>query len=211
MTRPPTNPFHPKVRGLCERLARAQQPSQERPPAEVRDELLQILADANNLGLPAPDIVWGLGCLSDHLGDFPAAIAYCRKALELDPLSPSYRRSWSIVIGRVREAVLEESRPPDDPELLTLCRLLASHGAADEAVHARHARLLVAAGNGAEAQALLEAVLKLSPCSGEALAVLAEIAAANDDDDLAGRVRAAAMSSRQPNLPLALTQPKAQA
>ncbi len=93
------------------------------------------------------------------------------------------------------EAILDESRPLDDPEVLTLCRLLASNGAADEAVHARHARFLVAAGNLSEARAVLEAVLKLSPGSPEALAVLAEIAAATDDDDLAGRVRAAAMRS----------------
>jgi tetratricopeptide (TPR) repeat protein len=210
MTQPP-NLFHPKVQGLCERLARAQQQSQDRPPAEVRDELLQILAEANALGLPGPDILWGLGCVSDHLSDFPAALAYCRRALEFDPLSPSYRRSWSIVIGRVREAVWDESRQVDDPELLTLCRLLASNGAADEAIHARQARLLVAAGNVAEARALLEALLRLAPGSPEALAVLAEIAAVTGDDDLAGQVKAAAMRTAQGELPLALTQPEAQA
>jgi Tfp pilus assembly protein PilF len=90
-------------------------------------------------------------------------------------------------------------------------RLLASNGAGDEAVHARHARLLVASGNVAEARAILEAVLKLAPGSPEALAVLAEIAAATDDDDLARRVRAAAMKFADPGLPLGSTQPEARA
>ena len=117
MTRLLSNPFHPKVEGLCKRFGKAQQQSQERPPAELRDELVRLLVEANNLGLAAPDVIWALGCVNDHLGDFPAALAYCRKALDIDPLSPSYRRSWSIVVGRVREAILDESRPPDDPEL----------------------------------------------------------------------------------------------
>ena len=207
----PFTAFHPKVQGLCERFERAQQRSQERTPSESRDDLQKLLSEANKLGLAAPDILWGLGCMSDHLRDFSAALAYCRKALDIDPLSPSYRRSWSIVVGRVREAIVDESRPVDDPELLTLCRLLATSGASDEAVHARYARLLAASGNVAEAQAVLEAVLKLSPCSAEALAVLAEIAAATDDHDLAGRVRAAAMKTAQLDLPLASTLPEAQA
>jgi tetratricopeptide (TPR) repeat protein len=211
MTQPPCNPFNPKILNLCERFERAQQRSQERAPAESRRELELLLVEANQLGLAAPDILWGLGCVSDHLRDFPAAIAYCRRALEFDAISPSYRRSWEIVVGRVRETILDGSRPLDDPEVGALCRLLVSHGAANDAVHARYARLLVAAGNLTEAQAILKAILKLSPASPEALAVLGQIAAATNDDDLAGRVRAAAMRSEQLDLPLALTQPEAQA
>jgi tetratricopeptide (TPR) repeat protein len=205
-----SNPFHPKIQGLCERFGRVQAQGQERAPGESRTELEQLLLEANALGLTAPDILWCLGCVCDQMRDFPAAISYCRKALGIDPLSPSYRRSWTIVVTRVREAILDESRLLDDPELLTLYRLLASNGAADEAVHARHARLLVAAGNVGEARAVVEAVLKLSPGSPEALAVLAEIAAATDDDDLAGRVRAA-MKTAQPEFPLLASQPEAQA
>ena len=211
MTRTSTNPFNPKIVNLCESLARAQRQCQERPPAESREELEKILLEAGKLGLAAPDVLWALAVVNDNLGDLPAALGYCKKALQFDPLSVSYRQSWAIIVRRLTEAVLDESRPLDDPEPLALCRLLASHGAADEAVHTRHARLLLGAGNVAEARAVLEAVLKLSPGSPEALAVLAEIAAAANDDELAGRVRAAAMRSAQLDLPLALTQPEAQA
>lgn len=210
MTSKPIDPFNAKIQSLCERFGRAQAQAQERDPAESKLELEKLLVEANKLGLAAPDILWGLGCMSDHLRDFPAAIAYCRKALELDPVSPPYRRSWSIVVNRVKEAILDESRKTDDPELLTLCRLLANNGAADEAVHARHARLLLAAGNVAEARCLLEALVKLSPGSIEALGVLADIASATGDEELAGRVGTAANTAR-PELPLISTQPEAQA
>jgi tetratricopeptide (TPR) repeat protein len=210
MTRPASNPFHPKVQALCDRLTRVQQQSHERPPVESREDLQKILIEARNLGLTGPDILWGLAVVNDNIGDFSAALGYCRQALESDPLSVAYRQSWAIIVRRVREAILDESRPLGDPELPQLCRLLASSGASDEAVHARHARLLLAAGSVAEARAILEAVLKLSPGSAEPLALLAEIAAATDDDDLAGRVRAA-MRTAHLDLPLASTQPEAQA
>ncbi len=209
MTRQP-NPFEPKVEKICERISNAQSRYGERAFGEARDEFLELYEEAKSLGLAGGDIVWGLGCCADSLHDFPAAIAYCRKALEIDPLSPSYRRSWGIVAGRVRAAVLDEARPLDDAETLTLCRLLAQHGAADVAVHLRYARVLLKTGNIAEAKAVALAVARLSPFS-EVWTVLAHIALISDDGPLAEFVNNAVTSGEATVLPFVTSQPMAQA
>ena len=208
MTRQP-NPFDPRVEKVCERIASAQGQYQERAFGEARAELLQLFEEAKSLGLAGGDIVWGLGCCADSLHDFPAAIAYCRKALEIDPLSPSYRRSWGIVVGRVRAALLDEARPLDDSETLTLCRLLAQHGVADVPVHLRHARVLLRTGNVAEAKAVAMALGKLAPFS-EVWAVLAHIALVADDEELAEYVNGAVMRGEATGLPFVNSQPMAQ-
>ncbi len=209
MTRQP-NPFDPRIEKVCERIAKAQSRYGERAFGEARDELIELFDEAKSLGLAGGDIVWGLGCCADSLHDFPAAIAYCRKALEIDPLSPSYRRSWGIVAGRVREAILDEARPLDDAETLTLCRLLASNGAADVVVHLRYARVLLKTGNVAEAKAVAMAVSKLAPVS-EVWAVLAHIALVSDDGPLAEYVNNAVTSGEATGLPFVTSQPMAQA
>jgi hypothetical protein len=210
MSRPPS-PFDPRIERICERVARAQGEYQERAFAEAREELQGLLSEARSLGLAAPDILWGLGCCADSLHDFPSAISYCRMALEIDPLSPSYRRSWAIVVGRVRAAILSEDRPLDDSELLTLCRLLTSNGAADEAVHLRLAKVLLMIGDIEEAKALVLAVSRLSPNSCEALALLAHLAVITEDEELAERVNAMVTKPEQPDLPIFIAKPMAQA
>ncbi len=209
MNRQP-NPFDPRIEKVCERISNAQTMYQQRGFSEARDEFLELFEEAKNLGLSGGDIVWGLGCCSDSLHDFPSAIAYCRKALEIDPLSPSYRRSFAIVVGRVRAAILDEARPLDDSETLTLCRLLAQYGSADAAVHLRHARVLLKTGNVAEAKAVAMAVSKLSPLS-EVWAVLAHIALISDDGPLAEYVNNAVTSGEATGLPFVTSQPMAQA
>ncbi len=208
MTRHP-NPFDPRVEKVCERIASAQATYQQRGFSEAREEFLELFEEAKSLGLAAPDVIWGLGCCADSLHDFPAAIAYVRRALELDPVSVSYRRSWAVVVGRVRAAILDEARPLDDSETLTLCRLLAQHGAADVAVHLRYARVLLKTGNVAEAKAVAMAVSKLSPFS-EVWAVLAHIALVSDDEDLAEYVNNAVTNGDATGLPF-VTSPMAQA
>jgi hypothetical protein len=209
MTRQP-NPFDARIENVCERIASAQATYQQRGFSEAREEFLELFEEAKSLGLSGGDIILGLGCCSDSLRDFPAAIAYCRKALEIDPLSPSYRRSWGIVVGRIRAAILDEARPLDDAETLTLCRLLAQHGAADVPVHLRHARVLLKTGNVAEAKAVAMALAKLAPFS-EVWAVLAHIALVSDDGPLAEYVNNSVTSGEATGLPFVTSQPMAQA
>jgi hypothetical protein len=180
------SPRSPKVVQLAEELGRAQRLGQENQNDEAHAICLRLIPEAEALGLVSSELFWSAAAVADRLGDFPLAVELCGRAMEADPLAPSVRNSWGIILRRVREALLDESRKVDDFEVPKLYTLLADVGGADESCHVRFAAYLVAASKAGEARSLLTALLKLYPKSLDGWTLLAQVAEPGDLERLKG-------------------------
>ena len=175
----------PLLQRLSEEVARAQGLVSQGEYPEARQAFLQCMQETRRLGVASGDVLWGLAIVSDHLSAFDDAIRYCRLALETDPLSPSYRRSWAVIGRRIREALLTGSR--GEAKTPDLHRLAVEAGVADDQAHLRLARHLLEQGRLDHARSFLEAFTTLSPSCNEAWVLLADIGRRTGDDGLTER------------------------
>ena len=157
-------------------------------PAQAVTTLERVIAEAKRHGLTAPDAEWALCIALDNLNDLPGAFAHIQKALAFDPLSPSYRRSFHVLVNRVKEALLSEDRPPFDPEVPKFYELLQGANVADVLCHVRFGAFLVATKRYDEAKEHLLAAAQLAPHATEAWVLLSQVAMATDDEVLASHV-----------------------
>jgi tetratricopeptide (TPR) repeat protein len=154
---------------------------------EALTTLHQVLGETKRLGLDAPDAHWGIAAAHDLLGEYADALHHIQWAVELDGLSPAYRRSLGIIVGHIREALLSDKRPLFDPETRGSYRLLQGANAADVHCHVRFGAFLVATKRYDEAREHLLAVAQLAPQANEAWVLLSQIAMATDDEVLASQ------------------------
>ncbi len=180
------SPRSPQIVRLAEELGRAQRLGQENQNDEAFAICTRVLSEAEALGVVSAELLWSGSVAADRLGDFAMAVELCRRAMEADPLAPSVRNSWGIILRRTREALLDESRKVDDFEVPKLYTLLADVGGADESCHVRYAAYLVAASKAGEARSLLTALLKLHPQSLDGWTLLAQVAEPGDIERLKG-------------------------
>ncbi len=180
------SPHHPKVVQLAEQLGRAQRLGQEGKNEEALALCTRLLADADTWGVVSAELLWTAGVVCDQKGDFTMALDFTRRAVEADPLDPTLRNSYAIVIRHLREALLDEDRKVDDCEIPGLYGLLADVNGADEECRVRFGAYLVAVGKKGEARALLNAVVKLHPRSLDGWTLLAQVAEPGDLELLRG-------------------------
>ena len=111
---------------------------------------------------------WRLSILADNEGELVEAMNYVTEALEQDPLSQPFRRSFEIIAGRIRTVLTAPDRDPADPSTPELYELLVRFDAADEPSHLAMAAWSLRAGHPRKAHALAAAVTVLSPGSVDA-------------------------------------------
>lgn len=130
---------------------------------------------------------WRLSILADNQGELVEAMKYVTEALEQDPLSQPFRRSFEIIAGRLRTALTAADRDPADPSTPELYELLVRQDAADEPSHLAMAAWSLLAGDPRKAHAIAAAVTTLSPDSTEAWRLRAAAARALGlEDDACG-------------------------
>ncbi|MGI5863848.1 MAG: hypothetical protein ACOX6T_17580 [Myxococcales bacterium] len=164
------------------------------------DLLLEIEADVQRASIRSAHLHWLLGITLDNLGDLPMALLHIEKAIELDPLSVPFHRSFDIVVNRIRAALLAPGRDPGDASTPRLHELLVLSGEADADCHVAMARHHAHAGELEEAMRLLAAVTTLDPLHREAWALTSALARKAGDAELAERadIEAAATSGKAP-------------
>lgn len=127
------------------------------------------------LGLQSGWVQWGIATCFDAKGDLLMAFDLIQKAFDADPLNPSTQRSFDLIAGRLREALLRS--PAADAAVARMYGLLQQAGESDVPCHLAMARHLASTGRLEEAARLAEAVTLTSPASRDAWLLRAELAA----------------------------------
>ena len=204
----PLSITHPAVERLTGEIARAQQLLNEEQNQEARRVCEQVLGAAAALGLGAPDAAWLAAVAASNTKDLEAAVRYARRALEADPTSPSYRRSFDVIGNNVRQALLDDKLAPDDATIPALHGLAVDAEAVDQACHLRLAHYLLSVRRLDEARAVLLSVTVLHPSSVDAWVLLTQVASIGDDGQLAEQCKSRVHRLQQ--LSLAFPQPPAE-
>jgi hypothetical protein len=175
----------PRLERLSTEVARAQGLVSQGEYPEAKRVFMDALQATRDLGVTSGDVFWGLAVVSDFVLEFRDAVRFCRLALETDPLSPSYRRSWAVIGRRIREALLTGSR--GESLIPELHKLAVEAGVADDQAHLRLAQHLLKQGKLDHAQSFLEAFTTLSPSCKEAWMLLADVGRRAGNVDLTER------------------------
>lgn len=175
---PPTAKTKLDKEQLLRDLARAQELLEHDQVQQAHDLFARVKASAAKAGVVSGHVLWGLAITSDLLGRFEESMNFINEALALDPLPGPFNRSFMIITGHIRAALLHADRKADDAGTPGLYRLLVQAGAADADTHLVQARHLLVTGNKEAALKLVQAIITLYPCSPEAWALRASIAVA---------------------------------
>ena len=122
---------HPHRRKVDRRDRSSTGVANEEQNQEARRVCEQVLGAAAALGLGAPDAAWLAAVAASNTKDLEAAVRYARRALEADPTSPSYRRSFDVIKNNVRQALLDDKLAPDDATIPALHGLAVDAEAVD--------------------------------------------------------------------------------
>lgn len=163
-----------EMKELLGEIKRAEDLANDRHYEQARDILLRARSVARTQGLPYGRIAWTLCVCLDYLGHVEEALRMGVEAIDQDPLVPDFRRSFLVVARRLRDIVAASEI--GDPATPAHYALLTENDAAENDTHVCMARHLVAAGDATAAAKILEAVTTLSPNSGDAWRLRAEIA-----------------------------------
>jgi len=104
-----------------------------------------------------------------------------KKALKADPLALPVRHSFEDVAARLRAALADPARAPEDADIPRLYGLLVEAGKADLESHLAMVRFAVATAQLERARVLAEALTTLFPAAREAWEALARVARAQGD------------------------------
>jgi tetratricopeptide (TPR) repeat protein len=162
------------LKTMLAEVSRAQELLDKERYDDAREILERAHAYCTDEGLRSAHVLWLLAVTCDFLDDLPQALQYAEQAIELDPASPALRRSYEIVVDRLRIAVSEAK--PDDVETPRLYELLLRVEEADVASHLAMARWHAEAGDPAAAWRVLEALTVLAPSHREAWSLKARVA-----------------------------------
>ncbi|MBI5542426.1 MAG: tetratricopeptide repeat protein [Deltaproteobacteria bacterium] len=166
-------------------LARVQEYIDKDEFEEAKELLERVRSWCSRHKIRSAHVSWLLAIVCDYLDDLPAAVGHVEDALEVDPVSPSFHRSFEIVTERIRRALCDEHRKPDDPETPRLYELLLRLGEADVPSHLAMARFHVRQGDSSAAFRVLDAVTVLSPGHRDAWLLKAVVARSLGEEELA--------------------------
>lgn len=181
-------------------MRRASELVQERRLDEAIQAYRALIAETRPLGLDTGHLHWAFGVACDYSGELEMAFEEMTTAIAKDPLCLPFRGSFDVVTGRIRAALADASRTPDDPSTPRLYALLARADEADVASHLTMARYRLATGRPDRAASLVDAVTLLHPGARDAWTMKAELATATGDTAGAehARLEAAALGEGEP-------------
>lgn len=173
---------------------------------QARDRLVALNASCTSRGLRSPHVLWHLSIACDYLGDSEMAYENIREALELDPVSIPFWKSYRIIIERMQSTLADTTRPPDDPLRLRLYNLLVTANEVTLPCHVAVARYHRTTGRADESVRMLEALTLLHPAYAPAWRELANAAHAAGREELVERAEMHAImlgaEKEQPFLPV---------
>ncbi len=123
----------------------------------------ELRGQLTRYGLESGWTHWVIAVALDNLNKPADALLELRKAMTMDPLDTTFRRSFDIIINRLRGELA--TLPPDDASVLRIYNLLAQSGSNDVQTHLAMARHHLAQGRRQRARELLEALTLLAPIS----------------------------------------------
>ena len=168
-----------KLEALLAKLKRA---LDERGDAEGAEKLFrEVVAEAQRLGVTSAYVHYVLAGALDRLGNLEMAFDELKKAVKADPLALPVRHSFEDVAARLRAALADPARAPEDADVPRLYGLLVEAGKADLESHLAMVRFAVATAQLERARVLAEALTTLFPAAREAWEALARVARAQGD------------------------------
>ena len=185
---------------LLGEVRRAHDLVQERRPAEAVDVYREVVAEARKAGLDSAHLCWAYAVACDYTGDLEMAFEQITAAVAKDPLALPFRHSFEVITGRIRAALADEDRAPDDPSTPRLYALLQRAGEADLGAHLAMARYHLAGGDLQQARAIADAIVLLHLGSRQGWQLKALVAEAEGDTAAAeqARLEAAALPDGDP-------------
>jgi hypothetical protein len=182
-------------------MRRASELVQERRFDEAIQVYRALIAEGRPLDLDTGHLHWACGVACDYAGELEMAFEEVTTAMAKDPLCLPFRSSFDVVTGRIRTALAEPGRAPDEPSTPRLYALLVRADEADVAAHLAMARYHLATGHPELAVTLVDAVTLLHPWARRAWTMKAELAAAAGDAAGAehARLEAAALGDGEPS------------
>ena len=185
MTRRRRDALRAQMSEALDRIGNKEQPALLEA-LEICGRLRGQLAHA---GQESPFLLRQMAVAADYLGRYEEAFAFISEALTLDCLCPQVAHSYEVIVGRIRLALRDGNRRPDDPTTPRLYRLLVARGEASDSCHLAMARHYHYAARYDDAAKILKAVTLMNPASVEAWEQLAAVATALGDLTLAARAR----------------------
>ena len=163
-------------------LAKLRKGLDERGNGETAEQLLrEVVAESQRLGFASAFVHYMLAGVLDRLGKLEMAFDELKKAVRADPLALPVRHSFEDVAARLRAALADPARPPEDADIPRLYALLVEAGEADLESHLAMVRFAVATAQLERARVLAEAMTTLFPAAREAWEALARVARAQGD------------------------------
>lgn len=151
---------------------------------EALKVLLDVRARAAKVGVESAFLVWNLAVCEEALGEFEAAFETISEAARLDPLAQPIQATFDSIAWRMRQAVADPERAPEDPAIARMYDALMSAGECDVSSHVAMARHLSAVGEHERAMKILDAVTLLASVSRDAWRAKAAVARAMGDEGL---------------------------
>lgn len=202
-----TQPDPARIRDLCAQVEQARQLLDQGKVAEGFQALSRTRAQAQRLGIASSFVEWGLAVAADRMGELEMAYDHIVNAVRHDPLHAGYQRSFGIIMDRLRAALADPARRPDDPSTPKLYGLLVAAGETDVPAHLAMAGHLAATGRQEQAMKLLDAVTLLAQLSLDAWEQKASLARTMGDAALAVSCQAEAAAIARGNAPFGVPAP----
>jgi tetratricopeptide (TPR) repeat protein len=196
------------MRDLVWDAQRAQQLLDQNSHQEAKELFTSVRARSRKLGIDSSYLAWGLAVAHDFLGELEMAFEAIKEAITHDPMNVAVHRSFDVIADRLRAALADAARAPDDPSTPRLYALLQGAGEADVPSHLAMARHLAHAGMHADAMRILDAVTLLAPVSKDAWEGKATLARAMGDAELAAKCDAEAMAVAAADVPFGIPAPR---
>ncbi len=197
-----------RIRDAVWEAQRASRLLDDRQWAEARDAFGALRSRAAKLGLDSAYLAWGLAVALDNLGETEMAFEAVSDAIRKDPMNPACHHSFDVIANRLRAALTDPSRAPDDPSTPRIYALLQHAGEADVPCHLAMARHLAHAGQHEAAMRLLDSVTLLSPVSRDAWLQKAALARTLGDEALGASCDAQAAAIAASDVPFGVPAPR---
>jgi tetratricopeptide (TPR) repeat protein len=182
------------LQSLLDEIRRALEMERTKPEAAVLS-LRGVLSEALRQGVESAYLRYVLAQALELNGELEMAFDEIKKAMKLDPLALPIRHAFQELAGRIRASLTDPARAVDDPEVPRLYTVLLEAGEADLAAHLAMVRFELATAQLVKARERVEAVTRLFPAHREAWVLLAQVARAQGEAEVALRAETEAATA----------------